>query len=998
MMTNADKDLLSYFTDVEHIRDWFKNAISRSTLEKRILVLHGVGGVGKSSLLRMLRLQCIDSSIPVGFSSGDEAKSIVDVLTMWMEGFAPQLKQSAFRKTLEQYQTLQAKVSEQTKKSSSKLGDIAGKATSKTAETASGALVGAALGSVIPGIGTAIGSTLGSVIGGMSAEAMVDWLRSFLSKPEIDLVLNPTKALTSDFLVDVTTLAAKQRLVLILDTFEQMSALEDWLSNLAQQLHPNVLLVIAGRKLPDWHRTWQSWMSVSHVEELKPMTKAIMRDLIRRYYATMRGGQPDPTQVEAIIEFARGLPMVVTGAVQLWVKYGVEDFQAVKPEIVANLVDRLIEGVPAELVPLLEAAATVRWFDQPILRAVTGLSDVRDLYNELRRFPFVRTRSEGLALHDAVREMLDENLRVQDQERHAGLHERAAQYFEKRLEKATGDEADRLSLERLYHRIRADERSGMVLFQEMAENLAQYRLISRLQVILNDVNTYPIDQENSKLWREYYNARLNHLNTLFTQAEQTFQDIGYNEKNELKLRAYALCDLGQILRSSRLQKEAVRCFRTAFSLYPIDAKLAAGFLELSATLGHLGDYEGRRVAILQAQEFYTRTNNIYGEAISLIRLFKNLQHEGLWKQSIDALEKARKKIWSIDYLLPSLKKSMVQSFGYSRVWLGQWHKIEKELLEIYPQGNEIDQLNLVYYFRDLGLICGVQEKYDQSYRYFDTAISYCNDLRSDINYHERMVIEGARSYILLRQGKLGKVNTLLMDVLNHKVAVRDYIGVPEISNWIAEWYEVSVTNVVLQELTHKYFEHANSYYQKSLEFKKVGRKYFEIAALVGLVRVKFGLNEYVDIPPLVIEADTIAQQNEYNDHLASLHLTQAHMAWELGNHDEVLPHYQKALIYALRFNRFLLDEVLSGRPQGTPLRPIIPYCRERGEEGNTMLQAIRDWWQTGMNDTGTLRPDTISPLPEGIPLLEAENIAREREPGTGAVQKTVLEQLDKVLG
>jgi len=52
------------------------------------------------------------------------------------------------------------------------------------------------------------------------------------------------------------------------------------------------------------------------------------------------------------------------------------------------------------------------------------------MYNELRHFPFVRTRVEGLALHDAVREIIDENLRLQDSERHCELHERAAAYFE----------------------------------------------------------------------------------------------------------------------------------------------------------------------------------------------------------------------------------------------------------------------------------------------------------------------------------------------------------------------------------------------------------------------------------------------------------------------------------------------------------------------------------------------------------------------------------------
>jgi len=110
-----------------------------------------------------------------------------------------------------------------------------------------------------------------------------------------------------------------------------------------------------------------------------------------------------------------------------------------------------------------------------------------------------------------------------------------------------------------------------------------------------------------------------------------------------------------------------------------------------------------------------------------------------------------------------------------------------------------------------------------------------------------------------------------------------------------------------------------------------------------------------------------------------------------------LDFFKQSLVYALRYNRFLLDEVLSGRPQGTPLRPVISYLLERGEEGRSMLIALRDWWCTGKNDIGTPRPDTISPIPEGIPLREAERIAREREPGDGLPQRTVVEQLDAAL-
>lgn len=429
MQTDFDKDLLAYFTDVEHLRDVFKNAVAAPTLTKRLLIIHGIGGVGKSSLLRMFRLHCKSVNVPVALASGDEAKSDLNMLARWTDDLkADGVSFPEFGKTFEHYRTVQGKVDEQAKKAQDahrRMSDIAGKAASKTAEAAGGALTGAAIGSVIPGIGTAIGGALGGVLGGMGAEALVDWLRGFLRQPDIDLLLGPTKKLTDDFLADVAPAADKRRIVLMLDTFEQMTALDDWARDVMQRLHKNTLFVIAGRALPNWSRSWDSWMANAQVEELKPMTEDAMRDLVRRYYATMRGGEPNPAQVEAIIRFARGLPIVVTSAVQLLIEYDFKDFQSVKPRVIADLVDRLMEGVPSALIPALESAAIVRWFEQPILRAVMKQDDVREVYNELRRFPFARTRAEGLTLHDVVREIMDENLRVQDSERHCELHERA---------------------------------------------------------------------------------------------------------------------------------------------------------------------------------------------------------------------------------------------------------------------------------------------------------------------------------------------------------------------------------------------------------------------------------------------------------------------------------------------------------------------------------------------------------------------------------------------
>jgi len=1013
MSSDLDQDLQSYFTDVEHLRDIFKSLVAAQTLTKRLLVIHGIGGVGKSSLLRMFRLHCKSVKVPVALASGDEAKSALAVLYFKSlsgeeRGWVPDLKVDGvhfpkFDATFEHYRAIQAQVDAQAKKAGGRAADIAGKAASKTTEAAVGALAGAAIGSVIPGIGTAIGSALGGVLGGMGAEALVNWLRGFLKQPDIDLLLDPAKTLTDDFLADVANAANKRRIVLMLDTFEQMTALDDWARDVAQRLHANALFVIAGRALPNWSRAWQSWMATAQVEELKPMTEDDMRELVRRYYATMRGGEPNAAQVEAIIRFARGLPIAVTSVVRLWVKYPdrVGDLKAVKPEVMADLVDLLMEGVPKELIPTLEAAAIVRWFDQPILRAVMKQDDVRDVYNELRRFPFARVRVEGLALHDAVREIVDENLRVQDSERHRELHERAAVYFEKRLEKAETSEVfgafgsltERLGLERLYHRIRADEETGIKLFQEMAEELLQYRLVNRLRALLNDANTYVLERENSRLWREYYNARLAHLETRLTEAEKVYQVIGNEEHVEPKLRAYALCDWGDILcrpirvlshplGTSMALSEITDIIHRSLQIAPLDSKLVSNFTSLRTVYELQHSWLDARSAINRMLQFCIQRNDLWGVANAYFLLRWNYNLVGDFRQML-AMHKAGCDVASSLISFPFVRLETLRTTrGW--IWMGRYAEVERNfrethsiLSEIYtPEIASETDVNLAH-------ALGHQGKFNEAHQRFERAFAIREEMGDEffLAYWETFWGE-----ILLWEGNLNDAESHLGRSLTWK------------KNLKADYDTVALDLFgKLFELRHVWVKSEENYHQ-SLN-SDLGCYYLKSSALTGLARVKHAQGDYAAIPPLLAEAEQLAQQYEYNDHLASLRLTQGMTTDKIGLNGQTtaLDYFKQALIYALRYNRFLLDEVLSGRPQGTPLRPIIPYCLARGQEGRQMLIALRDWWQTGVNDIGAPRPDTISPIPEGIPLLEAERIARVREPGDGSPQRSVVEQIEAAL-
>jgi tetratricopeptide (TPR) repeat protein len=984
--------LEAYFTDVEQLRDAFRQLVSAPTLPKRLLVIHGVGGAGKSSLLRMFRIYARRAGVPIALASGDEVKSVVDLLERWSDDLqAAGVRLPTTAKILARYRGVQTTVERQTQKASA----VAGKLALKTAEGVAGSVAGAAIGSVFPVVGTAAGAVVGALVG-TGGEALSDWLSTFLKRPDIDLLLDPTRQLTDAFLADMDKAAARQRLVLLLDTFEQLSALEDWTRDLAQRLHRNVLLIIGGRAVPGWGRAWPGWLAQTRIEELKPMTPKIMRELIGRYYATMHGGMPDPTQVEAIISFARGLPVVVTSAVQLWVAYGVEDFQSVKPQVVADLVDRLLEGVPRELVPMLEAAAALRWFNKDLLRAVTQQDDVNAAYDELRRFPFIRPRAEGLALHDAVREIIDESLKVHAPERYREFHDRAATFFEGMLLKASSANAIKLRMEHLYQLIRTDEQLGIRIFQQQAEELVRFRLVGRLRELLSDVNTYLLEYESSTLWCRYYNARLIHFEARLDEAERLYRSIGDNKRAEPKLRAYALCDLGSLLRrvEKRSAAEAVQVLERIPALWSeLDSKLASYLLELSGAYRRQGNWEAAFGALTQAQHFYEKTGNPYDIALIYKRIKDQYFNQGFWHEASIIRNKGMMLVSQLKEAT-YLKAELLRGFAVGWNSVGIYREVELSLRQALSIASNLDieqaQPISSAIMGELGLLEGIQGRIHSAGEFFDRS----NNISIALNDNSGIAhTNGNRGLISLRASQLAEAEHNLTNSINSFRRWADRWGIVRFLNYRGMLYEVkSEVELALRD------------YEECRGSCGPERRHVWTTALTGLVRVKHAQGHYDAISPLLNKAETLAQQREYNDHLASLRLSQAQLAWDgalpaLGRgFDAALDYYKQALIYALRYNRFLLDEVLWGGGVSTPLKPIIPHCLERTFEGRRMLAALRDWWQSGVNDIGVARPDTISPIPEGITLLEAERIAREREPGDGKPQQTVVNAIEGILG
>ena len=976
-LTAEETALEALFTNTEHLRQLFQEFVTAQNLPKRLLIIHGVGGGGKSTLLKMFRLFCKKQAIPVGFVSVDEAKTGVEMLSGLSDEFGKSgVKLPEFIAAFQRYQAIQAKVEEKLRAGQNKLAN-AGKASAKVAlETAATAVLG----------------PLGSVVGGMSADALTDWLFGFLTKPDVDFYLNPLKLLTQQFVADLAKTAAKKRVTLMFDTYEQIGTLDDWVRELARAAHGNILFVIATRSFRGeaWERDWPGCLMQARFEELRPMEDEHLRDVISRYYQAMRGATPDPAQVEAVVKFSRGLPLVATTAARLWAAYDHTDFQTIKAQVAADLVDRLLESVPKTIERLVEAAAALRWFDQSVLRAVLETEIPAADFKELRQFPFTRPMREGkLALHDVVRDVLDENLKIHDPARHKQWHERAAAYFEQAMPQTSLSEQELFGLERLYHRIRANEETGMQLFQATAEELARYRMVNRLKSLLSDANTYPLEQENSRLWREYYHARILNLEGNEKASIAIYEKIIANHQIDTKLKAYSLGDLGYIWIHFNYDQAAadksIQLLEEGYKFLPkSDFKLTSIFEQLSWIYQNWKHDIAKHLEYTnQLSEWAENQNDEYTiiEAYELLQ--SNYTSIGYWKEVLKFRVKALQKIENF----PNRKSLGVRVKRADR-WafprMGRYKESEIACIDALEYAQQVDDaLYIADISRDLGHNLGLQRKYSLAYKYLADSQNF---YENTIVIRQIGIISGYQGRILITQNLLNQAEKAFNKGLQFKRESSDNVGIPQILAWFGELEEIRLN-----------YGKAEYYYRETLNnYRWTGRYHDECRALVGLARVKYAQGKLADVPALIAEAEALAQQYEYNEHIAALHLLQGHLLWQ-EEPDAAFDFYQQALIYALRYNRFCLDEILFGDNIPTPYQPLIPFCLQRGEDGRNTLRRLKAFWQTGANDVGQPRPDTISPIPENIPLLDAERLAREREPGDGSPQMPVMERLDSVL-
>jgi hypothetical protein len=237
------------------------------------------------------------------------------------------------------------------------------------------------------------------------------------------------------------------RFVLLVDTYEALAALDDWLrEEYLPQLPENVLTVLAGRSAPShgWRGDpgWQSLMQVIALRNLAPDDSVT--------YLSHRRVPPD--QHAMVLNFTHGHPLALSLVADVFAQQPDLQFQPDNvPHVVQALVGQFVEKTPSPAHrTALEACALVRLMTESLLAEMLLLEDARPIFTWLQSLSFMETGVEGLFPHDLARESLTTDVRWRNPEWYAELHKRARKHYFERFQQTSGALQQRILMDYIY--------------------------------------------------------------------------------------------------------------------------------------------------------------------------------------------------------------------------------------------------------------------------------------------------------------------------------------------------------------------------------------------------------------------------------------------------------------------------------------------------------------------------------------------------------------------
>ncbi|MHC3469296.1 tetratricopeptide repeat protein [Streptomyces sp. 7R007] len=415
--------------------------------------VHGMAGVGKSSLVRELREVAVQRGA-VTATLDETVNSVPEAMAAISAQFAEQgCELKALDKLLATYRQ---------RRHEAEVAAAAPETAPGTAPPSAGGMVVAQAGLIGLGMLPGVGAFAGAVDPAQVAH-QADRLRAVISPrlrnhDDVQLVLEPLKVLTPVFLTELDRIAEQRPwIALFFDTYERTAPfLDPWLADVVAHNRygsppGNTVVTLAGQNGPD-PACWGDYTGYVTECALNPFTESEVRQLLASK------GVVDEQVVRDVLRLSDRLPVLVKTLAE-----HADNDPGTVSDPAATAVDRFLRG---ERDPRLRKAALdcafPRRLDEDVFRAVVG-ADAVGSYTWLRGLPFVSDRAGRAVYHDVVRKMMLRLQRTRSPHQWAERHAHLAQTYGRWRAQAAdgrdagGRDADELWADPVWRELRAEE-------------------------------------------------------------------------------------------------------------------------------------------------------------------------------------------------------------------------------------------------------------------------------------------------------------------------------------------------------------------------------------------------------------------------------------------------------------------------------------------------------------------------------------------------------------
>jgi hypothetical protein len=258
-----------------------------------ILVVYGIGGMGKSRLLDQFQQVATENSIPTARIAPQVQFTIYDFLMRVYQQLKPSLRFPQFEKGLKYHEEIEMKL------------------------VRHGEIPRPVLRMFVKGTFSALKSlldtsALNELMSEKKIEEHIGKIYSIVGRKEGDFWMKPGENLTDFLVADLNGYCATRRLVLFADTYELMGTFDEWLrERVFANLGEHALLVIAGRNQLK-HKGWQEFSMLIRQHELQPFDTGESGSYLQRK------GITDEHLIAEMSDYAGGHPLM-TAHLIIWV-------------------------------------------------------------------------------------------------------------------------------------------------------------------------------------------------------------------------------------------------------------------------------------------------------------------------------------------------------------------------------------------------------------------------------------------------------------------------------------------------------------------------------------------------------------------------------------------------------------------------------------------------------------------------------------------------------